>query len=151
MAHRAPTSSTTQISAASRLWSSQMAQGSVVSRAPQTRQVRTFSAASARASLSGVRSWSRRLSSVRVARRAERGQLGQQGDQAFDFGSGGGGHGPSLAERGGQVSQPRLDGRLGLRRGGAVGYEDQVAIGTDDDVLALVAVGLALRPADGWP
>ncbi len=53
--------------------SAQMAQGSVVSRAPQMEHVRTRAAASASASLKGWSSWSRRFSRASVARRAERG------------------------------------------------------------------------------
>src|SRR3954468_2555329 len=73
MAHRPPTSPTTQIRLASREASEQTVQGSEVSSAPHTEQARTFWAASARAWDRGVSSWSRFLSRASAARRAERG------------------------------------------------------------------------------
>src|SRR5713226_8319218 len=73
MAHRSPTSSTTQIRPWSRLGSAQIEQGSIVSRLPHTEQARIARAASARALPSGSIRVSRFFRRWSAARRAERG------------------------------------------------------------------------------
>src|SRR5690606_34087301 len=75
MAHKAPASSTTQIRALSRVWSEQTEQGSRVSGEPQTEQLTTFAAVSARDAASGTSSCSRRFNRASAARRAERGPM----------------------------------------------------------------------------